>query len=638
VDSEPYLIITNAPQAAPFAREARSDACQDLQERASRDRFAQSAVVGEAFSASGVSLMIRKPQTLGDFDVLLWIQPTWRFDGQSPGANPGLRAGRSGKGRSSGLRWARGAVIGARKAAHELFVHLLLVAVAGAGPAFADSVQAADGSPVTADSLFAEVAAMAAERAAAAYEPPADTLPEAFRQMSYDQYRAIRFRPEAALWRDQSRFEAQFFHPGFLFRHPVTLYEVDAGEIREIGFDPGLFRYEAEATELVREGRSDLGFAGFRMHYPLNTEEYKDELVVFLGASYFRLVGPGQVYGLSSRGLAIDTAPPGGEEFPAFRKFWLLRPAPDADNLTILALLDGPSVSGAYRFDVHAGFEVAVTVDKRLYARRDVARLGISPLTSMFLFGEAGVRRYDDFRPRAHDSEGLMKQTAAGEWIWRPLTNPVRLRVGSLRDERPRGFGLVQRNREFSGYLDMEAEYHRRPSQWVTPVDGDWGIGGVELVEIPTEDETNDNIVVYWVGDAPFRAGDQRRYRYRLTLFDDVPPGNPPARVVRTRSGWGAVPGAVEPPPRSLRRYIVDFAGGELDTLAPGASIQPSLEASSGTATDLHLRRLPDAEGWRATFLLDPEDGRAVDMRLVLTLDGRPVTETWNHVWYPDEL
>jgi periplasmic glucans biosynthesis protein len=523
-------------------------------------------------------------------------------------------------------------------AARRVLALFLLAAVAAIVPGLDAAASAQDGSPITAEALFEEVAAMAATLSAAAYEPPVDMLPEAFRDMSYDQYRAIRFRPDAALWRDESRFEAQFFHPGFLFRHPVTLYEVDAGAVREITFDPGLFRYEAEAEELAQQGRGDLGFAGFRLHYPLNTEDYKDELIVFLGASYFRLVGPGQVYGLSSRGLAIDTASPGGEEFPAFRKFWLLRPAPDADTVTILALLDSPSVSGAYRFDLHAGPGFTVEVDKRLYARRDVARLGIAPLTSMFFFGEASVRRYDDFRPRAHDSEGLMKQTGAGEWIWRPLTNPVRLRISSLRDEKPRGFGLVQRNRDFFGYLDMEAEYHRRPSQWVTPLDGDWGVGGVELVEIPTGDETNDNIVAYWVGDAPFPAGDQRRYRYRLTLFDDVPPGDPPARVVRTRSGWGAVPGVAEPPPQSLRRYIVDFAGGEFDAKDPGDGIQPSLEASAGTITDLRVRRLPEGAGWRATFLLDPEGGRAADLRLVLTLDGRPITETWNHVWYPDEL
>jgi periplasmic glucans biosynthesis protein len=532
--------------------------------------------------------------------------------------------------RAQGERWTRVRLV--------VGPVLALVLLAVLGTAMAPvSAQAGGPSEATPESLFQQVTELARTQAGAPYEPPPEVLPDALREMTYDQYRSIRFRPEAALWHGQARFEAQFFHPGFLFPHPVRVFMVDNGEVREFAFDPDLFRYEAEAEGLADAGRSDLGFSGFRLHYPLNRPEYLDEVVVFLGASYFRLVGPGQVYGLSSRGLAIDTALPTGEEFPAFRTFWLFRPEPDSDRITILALLDSPSVTGAYRFDLQAGTGVTVAVDKHLFARADVAKLGVAPLTSMFFFGEASVRGYDDFRPRVHDSEGLMMQTAAGEWIWRPLTNPVRLRGSALRDERPRGFGLVQRSREFSEYLDMEAEYHRRPSQWVTPIDGDWGIGGVELVEIPTGDETSDNIVAYWVSDTPFRAGDRRQYRYRLTLFDDVPPGGPPARVVRTRSGWGAVPGAADPPPRSLRRYIVDFAGGELDALGPDDVVEPRLQASSGAIDDLRARRLPDNAGWRATFLLGPEAGQPVDLRLTLTRDGRPVTETWNHVWYPDE-
>ncbi len=490
----------------------------------------------------------------------------------------------------------------------------------------------------TADSLFEQVTELAAQRAATAFEPPVAGLPEALRDITYDQYRAIRFRPERALWRDEARFEVQFFHPGFLFPHPVVMHTLEQGTVRPIPFEQDLFRYDAEASVLEGKGGDTAGFAGFRLHYPLNTPDHKDEVAVFLGASYFRLVGPGQVYGLSTRGLAIDTASPEGEEFPVFREFWLVRPEPEDQNITILALLDSPSVSGAYRFDLRAEDAVHVDVEKHLFARADVGKLGVAPLTSMYFFGEASVRGQDDFRPRAHDSEGLQMQTGAGEWIWRPLANPTVVRVVSLRDQDPRGFGLVQRNRDFAQYLDLEAKYHRRPSQWVMPTGGDWDSGGVELVEIPTPDETHDNIVAYWVGDRPFSAGDRRHYRYRLIVFDDIPPGEPPARVVRTRSGWGAVPGVADPPPRSLRRYIVDFAGGALERLGPDAAVGVRLDTSSGSVDDVGVRRLPGGEGWRATFLLKPDGLRPADLRLVLTLDGRPITETWNHVWYPDEL
>ncbi|AHE98523.1 glucan biosynthesis protein [Thioalkalivibrio paradoxus] len=491
-----------------------------------------------------------------------------------------------------------------------------------------------------ADALFEQVIDLAAERAATAYQPPAEMLPEPLASIDYDQYRSIRFRPEGALWRGQARFEVQFFHPGFLFPHPVTVHELRDGEVHRIAFDPASFRYEHDAAPLADVVAPDLGFAGFRLHFPINTEAYKDEVMVFLGASYFRLVGPGQVYGLSSRGLAVDTALPSGEEFPAFREFWLLRPEAQADTVTILALLDGPSVTGAYRFDLRVAPEVTVEVDSRLFARTDLRKLGVAPLTSMYFLGEASVRDHDDFRPRVHDSEGLLHRTSAGEWLWRPVSNFRHLRVSSLRDQRPQGFGLVQRNRAFDAYLDLEAEYHRRPSQWVVPLDGDWSSGGVELVEIPTDSEIHDNIVAYWVDDAPFRAGERRRYRYRIQVFDAEPPSGvtPPARVLRTRSGWGAVPGVAEPPPRSLRRFVVDFAGGDLDTLGPGAGLEPRLEASSGRITDLTARWLPDDSGWRASFLLEPENARPADLRLFLVHDGRPVTETWTYVWHPDEL
>jgi glucans biosynthesis protein len=492
----------------------------------------------------------------------------------------------------------------------------------------------------TVERLFHWIQDDAAARARVPYRLPEDVLPTAFREMDYDQYRAMRFRPESALWRGETRFEVQFFHPGFLFREPVTLRQWADGRVKPLSFDSDLFIYEGPAQAFRDDARASEfpGFAGFRLHFPMNRPDYKDEVMVFLGASYFRLVGPGQVYGLSTRGLAVDTGLPSGEEFPQFREFWLVRPEPEDDTVTVLARLDSPSVTGAYRFDLRVSPEVTVEVEKHLFARRDIARLGIAPLTSMFLFGDLSVRGHDDFRPRVHDSEGLMSRTARDEWIWRPLNNPRVLRVSSLRDQKPQGFGLVQRNREFGAYLDMEAEYHRRPSQWVSPIEGDWGSGGVELVEIPATSETYDNIVMYWVSDEPVRAGDERYYRYRLTLFDDAPPGDPPARVGRSRSGWGAIPGAADAPPRSLRRYVVDFSGGRLTTLGDDAPLQIRLDASGGTLDDLRLRRLPADGGWRATFLLEPGNAPAVDLRLALTLDGDPVTETWNHVWYPDEL
>ena len=76
-----------------------------------------------------------------------------------------------------------------------------------------------------------------------------------------------------------------------------------------------------------------------------------------------------QVFGLSARGLAIDTAESWGEEFPWFREFWLVTPAPNAKELTIYALLDSPRVTGAYRFAVEPGEQTRVDVECRLFLR-----------------------------------------------------------------------------------------------------------------------------------------------------------------------------------------------------------------------------------------------------------------------------
>lgn len=485
--------------------------------------------------------------------------------------------------------------------------------------------------------VFAEVTERAQRLAAGSFSPPSRELPQALRDIDYDVYRAIRFRPEAALWRDTSLFSVQLFHTGFLFEQPVRLHLVEQGSVRALPFQSDVFRYEGQAAALQDADLDGAGYSGFRLHYPLNREEYHDEFLVFQGASYLRLVGRDQGYGLSARGLAIDTATSRGEEFPAFTAFWLFQPDPQESHIDILALLDSPSLAGAYHFRVQTGEQVTIDVEARLFARRDVAKLGVAPLTSMFMHGDVSPYPADDFRPQVHDSQGLLMHTDAGEWIWRPLNNPRTLRISRLQDSDPQGFGLVQRDRDFARYLDLESRYERRPSHWVAPLD-DWGPGSVELVEIPSDSETNDNIVAYWVPAEPLTAGDARTFRYRLSTFADRYAEQSLADTRRTRQGWGAVPGQRPPPPRHLRHFMVDFRGAELSTLHASHPVEAVLEASSGEIRELQVQRLPDGETWRASFRLQPEGQTPVDMRLQLRLRDTPLSETWNYVWHPDEL
>ncbi len=471
------------------------------------------------------------------------------------------------------------------------------------------------------------------------YQATEHHVPEILTGLNYDQYRSIRFKPKQALWRDEGLFELQLLHPGFLFKEGVELQTVDQqGITSRVPFDSGFFTYGDNATaQLVDKAQPSYGYSGFRVHFPLNSSQYKDEIAVFQGASYFRLVGPGQVYGLSARGLAVDTAEASGEEFPRFTDFWLLQPAADSDRMEILALLDSPSITGVYRFVLSASSTTSAEVDVVLFPRKDINKVGIAPLTSMFFFGEAGLRHHDDFRHEVHDSDGLLMQTSRDQWIWRPLTNPKTLQVTSLLDINPRGFGLVQRDRDFSHYQDLEANYQNRPSLWVQPK-GDWGNGRVELVEIPTDNETNDNIVAYWVPKEPFRAGQERRFSYNLSTFNARLEQPTPGEVSGTRIGWGAVPGQANPPPHSTRLFAIVFAGDTLNQLPSDTPVKAKLETSSGKLSEPIVTKLPGEHGWRVTFRLKPEADTPADMRLHLHLRDTQLTEVWSYVWNPNNI
>lgn len=489
--------------------------------------------------------------------------------------------------------------------------------------------------PATAseDAVFQQVVARAQQLANAPYEAPESSLPEALQSLNYDDYRQIRFNPERAYWHDDSPFSLQLFHSGFLFQTPVALNMVENGDVVPLDFTTDDFRYDGDASELLEHDLSGSGHAGFRLHYPLNNPDYADEFAVFLGASYFRLVGQHQSYGLSTRGLAINTASSQGEEFPAFREFWLVTPDSDAESVTLMALMDSPSLSGAYRFTLTPGEHTEAEIEAEIFARDDIEKVGIAPLTSMFTFGEASAQRPDDFRPQVHDSDGLLMHTGQGEWIWRPLSNPSAVRVSSFTDDAPQGFGLMQRERDFDRYLDLEANYHRRPSQWVEPLEA-WGKGHVELVEIPTPDETHDNIVAYWVAEDALKAGDTQRLHYRTYTLNEQPEEHALGKVIRTRHGSAAVPGEADSPSAEQRQFVVDFAGGALEALSADAELTLDISVREGEALLPQVKVLPNS-GRRATFRLPPSR-QPSDIRLRLMRDGEPVTETWNYVWYPD--
>ncbi|MDD0976050.1 glucan biosynthesis protein G [Pseudomonas sp. TNT2022 ID681] len=469
-----------------------------------------------------------------------------------------------------------------------------------------------------------DVAAKAKDLAGQKYEAPKSNLPAVFRDMKYADYQKIRFLPEKAEWaNDKTPFKLSFYHQGMHFDTPVKINEITATTVEEIKYDPSRFdfgdvQFDPKATE-------KLGYAGFRVLYPINKADKQDEIMTLLGASYFRVVGKGHVYGLSARGLAIDTALPSGEEFPRFTEFWVERPKANDKHLVIYALLDSPRSTGAYRLTLRPGSDTIVDVKSRVYLRDHVSRLGIAPLTSMFLFGGNQPSKVPNYRPALHDSEGLSIHAGNGEWLWRPLNNPKHLAVSNFSVENPRGFGLLQRNRAFSYYEDLDDNYQKRPSTWIEPK-GDWGKGTVDLVEIPTADETNDNIVAFWSPEKLPEPGVPFEYDYRLHWTIDESAFHSPdlGWVKQTLRSTGDVKQSnlIRQPDGSVA-FLIDFEGPVLAKLPEETAVRSQVSlGDNAELVENNLRYNPEIKGWRLTLRFKVKDqSKAVEMRAALVRD-----------------
>ena len=450
-------------------------------------------------------------------------------------------------------------------------------------------------------------------------------------QLSYDDFRNIRFRPENARWAGpDAAFTLQAFHLGWLFKQPVAVHEIVDGKVQEFTFTADDFLFENEMAGRLPADYVLPGVAGFRVHAPLNQRGVYDEVIAFLGASYFRAVGRGTSYGLSARGLAVNTAVGGEEEFPRFSEFWLERPAPDADRLVFFAALESPSVTGAFRFVLVPGETTRVDVTARLFFRAEVRQLGVAPLTSMYLFGPNDRGPFDDYRRQVHDSDMLLVESGTERFV-RPLNNPPRLANSYLSVDDPVAFGLVQRVRDFDAYLDAGARYERRPSLLVEPI-GNWGQGMVRLIEIPSDLESNDNIVAFWVPSQPVAAGDERAFSYRLH-WGAAPLDNDPrfARVLRTLAGTGGFSGGKTSD--NVRKFAVDFAGGPLAELSRGAGVEVRVSAVNGEVIDSAVTRIDETDIWRVVLDVSAQPGAVVELQAALFLEDRQLSETWLYQW-----
>lgn len=467
-----------------------------------------------------------------------------------------------------------------------------------------------------------QITDLARALAAKPYAAPGTNLPAPFASLSYEQFVGIKTRPESAVWAGEKKgFSIEPLHRGNIFTAPVDLFIVENGASTRLGYDQNRFDYGALK---VTENLPDIGYSGFRvLHAPPGGEPA--ELAIFQGASFYRAVAAGQNLGVTARGLSIRTADPRGEEFPAFRTFWIEKPALGDNALVIHALLDSPSVAGVYHFTVRPGEATIVDTELTLFPRTNVDHYGLAGFAAASLFSPLDARRRnDDLRPMAAAVCGLQMLTGAGEWLWRPVSNREELQFSSFMDVNPKGFGALVRERDISAWQDDDQHWERRPSLWIEPL-GEWGEGAMQLVEIPSESETNENIVAYWRPKAPLVGGAQATFAYRQ-FWCWEPPARPPLAVaVEARSGKG--------PHAKLRRFVVVFSGDALADPQQTARLSAALTTSPGSATNVRTFLDPRAKTCRVVFDVDPAGENYCEMRLVLRAGETPISETWLYRW-----
>ena len=462
---------------------------------------------------------------------------------------------------------------------------------------------------------------LARDTAAKGFVAPDSKLTDSLKDLNYDQYRSIRFLPEHALWRGEKLpFEVQFFHRGFFYKNRVDVYEVVNGQAKKIQYRPDDFSF-GEIKPPPPD--ADLGFGGFRIHAPINRPDYYDEVCVFLGASYFRAVAKGETYGLSARGLSINTGEAKGEEFPLFKAFWIEKPAANATSLVVHALLDSKSAAASYRFTIRPGATTVFDVESSLYPRVDLEHAGLAPMTSMFFFGPNDRNDVDDFRPEVHDSDGLAIYNGQGEQLWRPLSNPRDLQISTFADLNPRGFGLMQREKNFLAYQDIESRFEHRPSLWVEPI-GDWGEGAVQLIEIPTKEEIHDNIAGFWHPKSALQAKSEHNFTYRLHWGPDAPKSHALARFSRTGIGVRG----------DNKLFVLDLIGDGLKSVDP-KKVKGAVSAEKTEIKNIVTQPNPGIGGWRLSFEVPIKDKTPVELRASLMQDDKALSEVWVYRWAP---
>lgn len=477
---------------------------------------------------------------------------------------------------------------------------------------------------------YNDVIKMAELMAREGYMTATPVVPKELLALNYDTHRDIRWKDERTLWRREGLpFQVKFFHLGYLFERPVDIYEIDGKQPDKVRYSPDFFIF-GKNHQLHPSTYETLGYAGFRVHHPINKPDVLDEVLVFLGASYFRAVSKDLIYGPSARGLAIDTIndKKHKEEFPAFTKFWLKKPERYAKHITIYALMESKSVTGAYQFEAEPGVETRIHVTATLFFRKKVENIGYAPLTSMYWFGENTSNTFGDFRPEVHDSDGLLMRHGNGEWVWRPLSFSRQMQVNVFKDDGSKGFGLLQRDRDFNHYQDLEAVYNKRPSVWVQPIRG-FDKGSIKLLQLPTDNEFNDNVAVMWSPEEAPKPMQPVQIEYVMRWYGDAADLPPTGRCFSTRVDYQDTP--------YYRLFVLDFAGGGLDQVKPGEMPEADVVSpNGGMIADTKVEWNDFNHSWRVSFMASKaQENKPIELTCRLKQGDNVLTETWSYTWMP---
>ena len=452
------------------------------------------------------------------------------------------------------------------------------------------------------------------------YKPIATGLPDPLQGLTNEQYGDIKLKAEARIWADQNvGFIVEPLHRGFQFNNPIELNLIDQGQAYRLVYSVGLFDF-GKLTVPTKIG--DIGFSGFRLLAARN--KGFGNIASFQGANFFHAVADGQVEGLMARALALKIGDPKGEEMPLFRSMWIEKPSLVANLIVVHALIDSESVSGAFRFTIRPGEATIIDTECTLFPRKDVDNYGLATMSGTHLLGFMDHKKFDDYRPNVSEVCGLQLLTGANEWVWRPITNRDTLQISTFVDDKPRGFGCMMRDREFGDYDDEDQQWQRRPSLWIEPL-GEWGEGGIQLIEIPSQSDANDNILAFWRAKQPLKAGQDLAFAYRQFWCWDPPTRPDVARAVRSRSGSIG----------KHRRYFIEFEGDILADAARTDGLAATLTASGGTITMVRTFAHFERKAYRVLFELDPGGADSSELRLVLEAKGQRVSETWLYRWTP---